>query len=222
MKKSLCCILNYNVNKNANFLYKEFGKYLDTCVLDSNSISPYDYFENVGNFYYTGLFNHAIEKFKNGDYLNLLYITSDVIIKPNVIEYISNIANNDMKDIGMYNLQSDKYSKDWHNHWDNIPLIKNPDNTYDTTMCEGFLNIIHHDVAILHNKIPLDVNKIGVCITEYTSEITKLLGKRIIVDCNYTIFHPNSKGYNSDEAHSYDEKFRNWYKNDIQRIRQIL
>lgn len=222
MIKSLCCILNYNVNKNADYLYKNFSKYLPTCVLDSNSISPYSYFENVGNFYYTGLFNHAIKKFKSENYKNLLYITSDVRINQNVIEYLSQIANSDLNDIGIYNLQSDKNSKDYFNHWNNIPAQRNIDNTYDTNICEGFCNLLHHDVAILHDEIPLLVNRFGVCINEYTAEITKLLKKKIIVDCNYTIFHPDIKGYDYNLAHSYDEIFREWYKDSLLKIKKTL
>ena len=59
--KALCCILNYNCNENANYLYNEFNKYCEAHVIDSNSDNPYPYFENVGNYYYTNLFNHAIK-----------------------------------------------------------------------------------------------------------------------------------------------------------------
>ena len=221
--KCLCCILNYNNNENADFLYSEFNKYCKACVLDSDSNNPYPYFENVGNFYYTNLFNKSIEKFKNGNYTNLIIITSDVIIDKDVIKHLSDIGNNDMNNIGIYNIQSDKNSKDYHNHFDNIYKHKlNDDLTYDTNLCEGFLNIYHHDVVMLHENIPLNVNKYGVFITYYSCKISKLLDKKIIVDTKYTLFHPYKKGYDFKESHDYYDIFNKWYTNEINKIKSNL
>ena len=215
----LCCIFNYNENENANSLYVEFSKHVETFVLDSDSLNPYPYFINVSNLYCTNLFNHAIRMFKNGEYSHLCIITSDVVMNPESILYVCNKMKHWSNSIGVYQLQADKHSKDWHNPWTNIPFQQVAKyKFYETPMVEGFFNIIHGDIVNLMEEIPLDVNKFGVCITKYYCEISKLLKKKIIIDTKYTIFHPDKKGYDYNESHSYDQKFFVWMNEQLKQV----
>ena len=211
--KALCCILNYNCNENANYLYNEFNKYCEAHVIDSNSNNPYPYFENVGNYYYTNLFNHAIRKFNNGDYTNLIIITSDIIISKEAIEYTSNFANGELGKIGIWSLQTDKLSRDHFNPYD-----ENKHDSYVTMFIEGFFQVMNKVVVKKHKYIPLEINKIGVCIDQYSAAICAKLNKYLVIDRHFTIHHPQEKGYDYNEAHSYDCQFFKWV---IQQINQI-
>lgn len=213
---ALCCILNYNCNENANYLYNEFNKYCEAHVIDSDSDNPYPYFENVGNFYYTNLFNKSIEKFKQGNYTNLIIMTSDVKISNDAISYICNIANTDMKNVGVVGLQTDITSRScWNKYENNLPKIR------EVNYVEGFFMVIHKDVVLNHSIIPLDVNKYGVVIDQYTCRITRKLNKKIIIDSTYLIHHPNSRGYNYAEAHKYDNKFMKWANKQLEKINYL-
>lgn len=205
---SLCCILNYNHNDNADFLHKEFNKYMTSVVFDSNSDNPYDYFVNVTNLYYTNLFNHAIEEFKSKEYKNLLIVTSDILMNEDSIRYISGMSNRNMDNIGILQLQTDWTSRDWYNHFDEEKYKTHK--WYETQYIEGFFQLINGDIAQLHSKIPLDVNKYGVCIDKYSCALCKLCHKRLIIDTTYLIHHPQDKGYDFRDSHSYDMLFKSW------------
>ena len=79
------------------------------------------------------MFNHAIRKFNNGDYTNLIIITSDIIISKEAIEYTSNFANGELGKIGIWALQTDKLSRDSFN-----PYNENKHDSYVTMFIEGF------------------------------------------------------------------------------------
>lgn len=208
--KALCCILNYNCNDNADFLYRKFNQYCTACVLDSDSTDPYPYFENLTNLFYTNLFNHAIDKFKSGDYSNLIIITSDIIMDETAIKYTADFANQDMQDVGVWQLQTDIESRNYYN-----PYIENSKKTYETRYIEGFFQVIHKAVAVEHRKIPLETNKYGVGIDKYTCRIAKQLNKKCIIDTTYLIHHPIEKGYNWVSAHGYDRMFYDWQRSQI-------
>lgn len=211
--KSLCCIFNYNHNDNADFLYKEFNKYMTCVVFDSNSDNPYDYFVNVSNLYYTNLFNHAIQEFKSKEYKNLLIITSDILMDEKSIRYVGEMSNEDLDNIGILQLQTDESSRDWYNHFDEKKCKRHKQ--YETQEIEGFFQLINGDIAQFHSKIPLTMNKYGVCIDKYSCILCKLCHKKLIIDTTYLIHHPQDKGYDFEKSHSYDMLFKFWCFKEI-------
>jgi GT2 family glycosyltransferase len=203
----VCTIVNYNCNENAHKLRQNISKFVHTIVIDSGSSTKDSSFINLGNVYYSGLFNHAYEYAKKNNYPYVFFVCSDVVFD---IEQTSRIFENlksiDFSTLGIYSPSSTGRSHfHCHKHNENgfriVPFV------------EGFIFLASIDVLEKLAPINTNVNLLGWGIDTVSGYFCKNLSKLCIIDDNATVYHPKGTGYENQQADVQMEKWVNSFNN---------
>lgn len=193
----LITIFNHNQNDNCEKLYNQLKELAPTTIIDSGSdLSDHRkkvFTHQCENIYYSGLFNFAVKLANEGNYKNLMYLTSDITI-PDPEKLILNTLNAmDDPKIGIYSAgvvgtPHFHCKKDSSNKQILVPFV------------EGICTCLKTEVARSVYPVDLALNRYGHGIAPLLGFVSYLNNLNVIVDQRVHIIHPPGTGYSGEDA----------------------
>lgn len=220
----VCCIFNYQNDKNAIRWYelckREFHTFiLDSYYLDNGGKSPFKQFNIEINKYHNifcgGLTIEAYNILKSVDGKWLMIVNSDVLCDDKnfaaLKRCINEVAMRD--DIGVWEPSA---SVDSTCNGANILTVTNihqynhGSNRMREVRCgEGWFEFVRRDICdYLIPHLNLEDNKYGWGINDCFNRIARKKGLKVVIDDRVIVKHPAGTGYNNEAAAKEYEKFK--------------
>lgn len=193
-RRILCVIVNHNHSDNAAKLYDELVNYFDSIIIDSGSDEPPRHSVRLPNIFYSGLLNEAYSIAKNNGYEYLLFICSDVIIKPAEAQKMhERLREIDFTKTGIYSPAS---KGGGHFFCKKQPT----EGLRIVPFVEGFLFLC--DLDILDQLCPIDTkeNLYGWGLDIAKGFFARANKKVCLVDDNVEVEHLKGTGYSRETA----------------------
>lgn len=188
----LVCITNHNGNENSIHLKENLSNYFDSIIIDSGSSKIHEEFDvQLGNVYYSGLFNESVRQCRLRNKKYLFFIASDVFF-PDFKE-IPGILSNLDPDVYLWTPSSRGQSfPHCKRHGDSIREIPFP---------EGFCFIVNIECCDLIYPVSLERNKFGYGIDLLLGyACIRIKKKKCVVDDRIEVYHKEGTGYSQNQA----------------------
>lgn len=205
----LCIVANYNLDDKARELKSKFEKYCNTLIVDSSGIVK-DGFIGVENGFN---FQKSCELFISSREQKCLFICSDVEISS--AERITYQIERLKKDIGIYTPCVVGKSHSF------LKPSKSFDHLINIPFAEGMILCSNREIIIeLLNRNVITKTYLGWGLDVYKGYLCKQLGYKCVMDNYISVYHPESRSYNSLKGKKAMSKFVNYIGSEFKEFCQ--